>query len=246
MLGNGMPFAHNPYGAKLKSVYDVLSDPNSTVVDDSNPDGGVFAFSDNDPLKALLAARADANIPEDVCIIGAGVAGLTAAYEFSSIAEEFGKPNKIVVLEKTGRVGGRVLTHRFSANDYAELGPMRLPAYHEIALHYAKQLELEVCIFPTHAKYYFSRIGGTPGRVDARDASLSIADSYMQRFAANPSPGLDSFFQPSAASPIPTIDDMEDEFIKGFTQCPIPERRVVFMDMGVRRTPSSLQIYSTT
>ena len=42
-----------------------------------------------------------------ICIIGAGPAGLVTAYELS---KRTNTPNQIEILEKTGRVGGRVLT----------------------------------------------------------------------------------------------------------------------------------------
>jgi monoamine oxidase len=66
-----------------------------------------------------------------VVVLGAGLAGLVAAYELKRQGHE------VVVLEAQNRVGGRVLTCRdFAPGLYAEFGAMRIPRSHDLTLKY--------------------------------------------------------------------------------------------------------------
>ena len=56
-----------------------------------------------------------------VVILGAGIAGLVAAYELQQLG------HIATILEGSERVGGRILTHRFKDGSYNELGAMRVP-----------------------------------------------------------------------------------------------------------------------
>lgn len=56
------------------------------------------------------------NLIYDVVVIGAGFAGLTAAYELSKAGK------KVKVLEARDRVGGRVYTKQINADTYLDLG----------------------------------------------------------------------------------------------------------------------------
>jgi monoamine oxidase len=67
---------------------------------------------------AARAAEEPRALTADVVVVGAGLAGLTAAREL------VGKGRSVVVLEARDRVGGRVLGHPLRSGSYSELGGM--------------------------------------------------------------------------------------------------------------------------
>lgn len=75
-----------------------------------------------------------------VLILGAGMAGLVAAYELSTLGHE------VTVLEARTRPGGRVHTLRepFADGLYAEAGAARIPNNHDLTLKYVKEFGLEL------------------------------------------------------------------------------------------------------
>ncbi|MGH9971826.1 MAG: flavin monoamine oxidase family protein [Pyrinomonadaceae bacterium] len=75
-----------------------------------------------------------------VLIIGAGLAGLSAAYELTQAGHD------VTVLEGQTRPGGRVYTLRapFSDGLYAEAGAMFIPDSHYLTIHYATLFDLSL------------------------------------------------------------------------------------------------------
>ena len=73
-----------------------------------------------------------------VIVIGAGLAGLSAAYELTQLGHD------VTVLEAQMRPGGRVLTLRepFSDGLYAEAGASEIPDTHDLTLHYIRLFNL--------------------------------------------------------------------------------------------------------
>jgi monoamine oxidase len=73
-----------------------------------------------------------------VLVLGAGMAGLVAAYELTQLGHD------VTVLEARTRSGGRVHTLRepFSDGLFAEEGAARIPDNHDLTLKYVHQFEL--------------------------------------------------------------------------------------------------------
>ena len=92
---------------------------------------GLSLFSWNDWAGAQAIRRAD--VPKKVVIIGAGLAGLAAAYELS------GAGHDVTVLEARTRPGGRVFTIRgqFADGLYAEAGATNVSDIHHWTMKYA-------------------------------------------------------------------------------------------------------------
>jgi monoamine oxidase len=75
-------------------------------------------------------------------IIGAGLAGLAAAYELRKLGYD------ITLLEGSpNHIGGRVYTHYFEKDLYGELGAMRIPISHETTWHYINLFKLNTFPF---------------------------------------------------------------------------------------------------
>ena len=112
---------------------------------------------------------------KSVAIMGAGIAGLVAAYELYKAGY------RCTILEASNRAGGRNLTVRggdfieevdnrqrvdFDQEDYlyANLGPARIPYHHKTMLHYCKEfgVALEVFINDNRAALFHNRerLGG--------------------------------------------------------------------------------------
>lgn len=81
-----------------------------------------------------------------VAVIGAGEAGLAAAFELRKIG------CNITLFEASQRIGGRVYTYYFDRNRkyYGELGPMSIPISHETTWHYINLFKLHTSPFVNH------------------------------------------------------------------------------------------------
>ena len=99
-----------------------------------------------------------------VLIIGAGMAGLVAAYELKRQGHD------PVVLEAQHRVGGRIYTLRsFAPGLYAEAGAMRIPRSHELTMEYCHKFELPMIPFVMGNPNALVFIGGE--RMTAHEAN---------------------------------------------------------------------------
>lgn len=107
-----------------------------------------------------------------VIIIGAGLAGLSAAYELTRAGHE------ALVLEARTRAGGRVYTlhEPFSDGLYAEAGAARIPDTHRWTLQYARRFGLTLVPFSPDGLANAAYIGGKriKGRIDLADLPLSL------------------------------------------------------------------------
>ena len=108
-----------------------------------------------------------------VIILGAGLAGMTAAFELKKLGYT------CTILEARNRSGGRcwsvrkgttanetdqpLQTARFDDGQYFNAGPSRIPHHHELTLHYCKELSVPVQVYnnTNEAAYYFAEGKGT-------------------------------------------------------------------------------------
>jgi monoamine oxidase len=102
--------------------------------------------------------------PKKVLILGAGMAGLVAAYELTQLGHD------VTILEARTRPGGRCHTIRepFSDGLFAEAGAARIPDGHDLTLKYAKQLEVPLePMYPSRgSSLAFNRGGRREGGIE--------------------------------------------------------------------------------
>ena len=130
-----------------------------------------------------------ATSPKRVVVLGAGLAGMSAAYELTKLGHE------VIVLEAQERPGGRCRTLRagdtiietdgtsqvaaFAAGQYFNPGPARIPHHHTVTLDYCRELgvAVEPFINSNEAALLYRRPGrgplsGQPVRAGAVRADL--------------------------------------------------------------------------
>src|SRR5262245_34810572 len=90
------------------------------------------------PLSGAVRSIVLSGPARKVLILGAGMAGLVAAYELTRLGHD------VTVLEARARPGGRVHTlhEPFSDGLYAEAGAARIPENHDLTLKYVKEFSL--------------------------------------------------------------------------------------------------------
>lgn len=115
----------------------------------------------------------DQNGPrKNIAIVGAGIAGLSAAYELEQC------DHKVSIYEKTSRCGGRIFTKRFSDGSYSELGAMRIPANHECTLHYIKKFNLATRRFVNFNPQAYFYLRGAKSRLKEIEEAGSQFDLH--------------------------------------------------------------------
>lgn len=103
------------------------------------------------------------NPPQKVIVVGAGMAGLAAAYELKRAG------HTVVLLEAQGRVGGRIYTLRepFSDGLYAEAGAMRIPKSHDLTMAYIEKFGLATLPFSMGNPNAYYHLHGQRYRISA-------------------------------------------------------------------------------
>lgn len=136
------------------------------------------------PLQPIPTSNPDNKPSKKIVILGAGLAGLTAAFELTNLGYQ------CTILEARSKAGGRALTIRngdrieevsngtqvaaFDEGLYFNAGPSRIPHSHAIVLHYCKQfnIPLEVYNNVNEAAYFFSEGSGTLANKKIKKGSL--------------------------------------------------------------------------
>jgi monoamine oxidase len=105
-----------------------------------------------------------------VLVLGAGMAGLTAAYELRRAGHE------PTILEAQHRVGGRVCTLRepFSDGLYAEAGAMRIPKAHDLTMGYIEKLNVRTSPFTMGNQNAYYYLHGKRFRVKDANANPDL------------------------------------------------------------------------
>ncbi|MFA1819318.1 flavin monoamine oxidase family protein [Virgibacillus oceani] len=96
-----------------------------------------------DYLSIIRNGLSRTSAPKRIIIIGAGMAGLTAA----SLLKKAG--HEVFIIEANNRIGGRIYTVRepFAPGNYMEAGAMRFPANHILMMEYIRQANLPLDTF---------------------------------------------------------------------------------------------------
>ncbi len=164
-----------------------------------------WLFPDNpfDYTELIRHPEGIGRIPEgktgtDIAIVGAGCAGLCAAWELMNIGlrpviyESDKNP------DNSPRIGGRAYTYRFPGDPkaLAELGAMRIPPVHQTVCRYMDRFGIDYTTpFPDplrvpttlyfKGKKYFIPVGGSlPGPIQkASDAWKKLIDPLLEKMA---------------------------------------------------------------
>lgn len=147
------------------------------------------------PVKALPQEQNGAG--KKVIILGAGLAGMAAAYELTKLGYQ------CTVLEARNRSGGRCWSVRggstntetgnvtqtagFDEGLYYNAGPSRIPHHHQLTLHYCKELKVPLQVYNNvnESAYYFSEGRGplSNKKIRAREIHHDVR-GYMTEMLA--------------------------------------------------------------
>ncbi|MHB0878639.1 MAG: flavin monoamine oxidase family protein [Anaerolineae bacterium] len=146
-----------------------------------------------------------------VLVLGAGMAGLVAAYELARAGHD------PLLIEARERVGGRIETIRapFSPGLDAEAGPMRIPRAHEVTLHYARAFGLPLTVFYHASVEPFYRVNGTGAAAAVVDDRAGAA-AVIAKWEATVAPLLAKLRSEGEAAWPALIAEYDHHSLRGF------------------------------
>jgi monoamine oxidase len=154
-----------------------------------------------DYLKVLREGLSEPRTKKRVVIVGAGMAGLTAA----ALLKHAG--HTVTILEAQKRIGGRVHTYRsFDANMYGELGAMRFPRKHVLVQHLIAKYGLETKPFSMGSEENFVFINDK--RVKTKDFKARTFGFELKEDELDVAPAT---LLKTAMAPLFTVMDDPDE-----------------------------------
>jgi len=124
-------------------------------------------MSPPEEITSICPTSYDKNIK--VAVIGAGEAGLAAAFELRKIG------CNITLFEASQRIGGKVYTYYFdrSKKHFGELGPMSIPISHYTTWHYINIFKLDTSPFINHNNNAMAYVRGERAVQDAKGKDIS-------------------------------------------------------------------------
>jgi len=181
---------------------------------------------------------------KSVVVIGAGLAGLCAAYELAGAGHE------VTVLEASARPGGRVRTERalFTEGQHAEFGALFVPESHHLTRRYLSRfgLALEPALPPFEARLLYVRgkrlvinssgVASLPFELTPAERGLGLAGMWREYVTASLMPPSDpTALQASSDARLAHLDSMTvEQFLSERRASPeaIALLRVGYLDMA--------------
>ncbi|MGE5414440.1 MAG: flavin monoamine oxidase family protein [Syntrophomonadaceae bacterium] len=199
---------------------------------------GAGALLRSRPIRAADQAKLERDgPPKRALVLGAGLAGLSAAWRLVEAGHD------VTILEAQRRPGGRVLTLRepFSDGLYAEAGAGRIPETHALTLHYVSLFGLELEPFwPTSGKQVaylrghripFARLeeidmAAVPLELTPEERRLGFA-GIDEKYVGGPLKRLGDLEAPGWPAPdVAPLDKLRfDEYLRGDGEAPGRRRR---------------------